>query len=145
MPDSRASIGDSVKVHFTGKVTGGEVFVSSEGKDPVEFELGAGRVLPGLEQAVVGMSPGEEKSVQLEAKDAYGEHRPEQVVEVERARLGGDVELEVGQALKLSTNDGREVRVTVAGFDDSKVKLDANHPMAGKDLTFDIKLISIAA
>lgn len=140
-----ASIGDSVAVHFTGKVVGGEVFVSSEGKDPVEFELGAGRVLPGLEQALVGMTPGEEKSITLEAKDAYGEHRPEQVVEVERARLGGDVELEVGQALKLSTNDGREVRVTVAGFSDDKVKLDANHPMAGKDLTFDIRLVSIAA
>ena len=132
-------------MHFTGKLADGKVFVSSEGKAPVEFELGSGKVLPGLEQAVVGMSPGESKSVALQAKDAYGVHRDEQVVEVERAKLGGGVDLEVGQALNLSTNDGREVRVTVAGFSESKVTLDANHPLAGKDLTFDLTLVAIAA
>lgn len=142
---STANVGDSVKVHFTGKLATGEVFVTSEGRNPVEFELGKGRVLPGLEQALIGMSPGESKSVALEAKDAYGERRAENVVEMDRSQLGGDIELEVGQLLKLSTDGGREVCVTVAGFTDSKVTLDANHPMAGKDLTFDIKLVAIAA
>lgn len=140
-----ADVGDSVALHFTGKLSDGEVFVTSEGQDPIRFEVGAGQLLPGLEQAVVGMSPGDSKAVTIQAKDAYGEHREEQVVEVDRARLGGDAVLEVGKTLRLTTNDGKDIRVIVAGLSDSKVTLDANHPLAGKNLTFDIKLVEITA
>ena len=140
-----ANVGDSVGVHLTGKLSDGEVFMSSEGKDPVRFEVGAGQLLPGLEDAVVGMNPGDSKAITIPAKDAYGERREEQVVEVDRAQLGGDVALEIGQTLQLSTNDGQQVRVVVLGLRDSKVTLDANHPLAGKDLTFDIKLVEVAA
>ena len=121
----------------------GTLFDSSLDRDPVEFTLGAGQVIPGFEQAVVGMSPGESKTVEVPADQAYGPYREELVQEIDRELVPEDLKLEVGQQLALRLSPGRSIRVTVTKLTESKVTLDANHPLAGKDLTFDLQLVEI--
>jgi len=142
---TQAKTGDTVAVHYTGKLEDGTVFDSSrERGDPIEFEIGAGKIIPGFEQAVIGMSPGESKEEKIPAEQAYGERQEDRVVQVERKDMPENVELKVGQQLQARDDQGNVTRVIVAGLDEAKVTLDANHPLAGKDLYFDIELVKIA-
>lgn len=140
----KAKDGDKVTVNYVGKLADGTIFDSTEGRQPLEFTVGAGAVIPGFERAVRGMSPGDSKSETLPANDAYGPHRGELVVDVERKDMPGDIELAVGQRLQLRTEEGQAAHVVVVGLSDDHVKLDGNHPLAGKELTFDIELVEIA-
>jgi peptidylprolyl isomerase len=141
---TKATQGSSVKIHYTGTLNDGSVFDSSEGCDPLEFKIGEGHVIPGFEDAVVGMNQGETKKVIITAEQAYGPHLSEMVVDVERTQLPEFMTPEIGQILQLRRPDGHPIRVTITGISGSLITLDANHPMAGKDLTFDIQLMEIA-
>lgn len=144
MEMEKAKEGDTVKVHYTGKLEDGTVFDSSDKGDPLQFTIGEGRIIPGFEQAVVGMSPGEAKTTTVPSEDAYGPRREEMVIEVPRDQLPPDLQPHVGQRLRSRQRDGRTVVLTVADVSEANVKLDANHPLAGRDLTFDIQLMEIA-
>jgi len=140
---SQAKQGDTVKVHYTGKLEDGSVFDSSHEREPLEFNLGEGQVISGFEQAVEGMAPGESKAVEVAPEEGYGPRRDDMVLEVGREQLPEDLEPFVGQQLKLSQPDGEDVIVNVTEVDDEQVKLDANHPLAGEALHFDIELVDI--
>ncbi len=142
---SQAKVGDKVSVHYTGKLEDGTVFDSSDGREPLEFEIGTSSVIPGFEHAIVGMAPGESKTATVPADQAYGQREQGKVVEVERGQLPPDLDLRVGQRLKLTDQQQNSTYVTVAEMNEAAVKLDANHPLAGKDLTFDIELVEIQA
>lgn len=140
---AEAQNGDTVHVHYTGRIDDGTVFDTSQDRDPLTFKLGSGKVIPGFEAAIVGMEEGEEKTVTIPADQAYGAHNEELIHEVEKERLPDDLEPEVGQQLHLRTPDEQTIQVEVAQVSDDAVHLDANHPLAGRDLTFDIKLVEI--
>ncbi len=139
-----AQKGNTVKVHYTGRLSSGETFDSSEGGEPLEFTIGDQQVIPGFEDAVVGMDTGETKTINIPAEEAYGEKRSELVASVERTRFPDDVDLEVGQQFRVGQDGGDEMVVTVTELSDSHVTIDANHPLAGEELTFDITLAEIA-
>lgn len=139
-----ADLGQTVRFHFTGRLSDGSVFGSTEDQDPIQTTLGQGEVLPPVDAALVGMDPGEEKTVEVSSEEAYGPHRPELVQEVGRERIPNDVQLSVGDRLGAQGPDGQPLELTVVEFDDRSVTLDANHPLAGRDLTFDIKLVELA-
>ena len=135
--------GDTVKVHYTGKFEDGTVFDSSINRDPLQFTIGEGRVIPGFEEAVVDMNPGESKTTKVPMNKAYGPYRKEMALEVDRNQFPADLKLEVGQRLQIPQAGGRTIIVTVTDLSTSSVTLDANHPWSGKDLTFDIHLLEI--
>lgn len=135
--------GDMVKIHYTGKLSDGTVFDTSLGREPLQFEIGASRLIPAFEQAVVGMTPGESKTANIPAEEAYGPHRADMVVVVERNNLPAHIEPEVGQQLQSVQEDGQTIRLIVTEVTDSSVTLDTNHPLAGQDLTFEIQLLEI--
>ena len=139
---AQAKSGDTVRVHYTGRLEDGGVFDSSEGREPLEFVLGAQQVIPGFEEAVDGLSPGEERSVSIPADRAYGPRREEMVLTVGRDQFPDEIRPEVGQQLQMS-QEGQVAVVTVTGVSDAEVTLDANHPLAGKDLVFDVQLVEI--
>jgi FKBP-type peptidyl-prolyl cis-trans isomerase 2 len=143
---TQAKAGDTVKVHYTGKFDDGTVFDTSTEREPLEFMIGEGRVIPGFEQAVIGMEPGDSKTTKIEAHDAYGPHRPEMVLSVERDQFPPNIDPQVDQQLQIQQPDGQTFVVTVTDIteDGQHVTLDANHPLAGQDLTFDIQLVGIA-
>lgn len=136
--------GNTVKVHYKGTFDDGTMFDSSEGCDPLVFTVGEGQVIPGFEDAVTGMKQGETKTVTIKADDAYGPHLNEMVVHIERAQFPEHIAPEMGKVLHFRQPDGNPLRVTITEFTESTVTLDANHPMAGKDLTFEIQLMEIA-
>jgi peptidylprolyl isomerase len=140
---TKAKVGDTVSVHYTGKLEDGTVFDSSKDRDPLEFQLGTSAVISGFEEAIVGMEPGESKTAKVCAEHAYGEREPSKVVEVEREQFPTDLNLRVGQRLKLTDPEQNITYVTVTEMNDASVKLDANHPLAGLDLIFDIELVEI--
>ncbi len=140
---TQATAGNTVRVHYTGRLNDGTVFDSSSGRDPLEFTLGAGQVIPGFDAAVTGMAVGDTTTVTIEPQDAYGDHQPEMVQEVQRSEIPADIDLAVGMQLQASGPAG-ELIVTVIELSDDNVKLDANHPLAGKALTFDLELVEIA-
>jgi peptidylprolyl isomerase len=140
---AQAQLGNTVKVHYTGKLDDGTVFDSTASRDPLQFSLGNGNVIPGFEQAVLGMSPGESKTTNIPADRAYGPHRPELVMVVERQQMPEDLSIQVGQPLQIRQNNGQTIPVIISQISDSKVTLDANHPLAGQDLTFEIELVEI--
>jgi peptidylprolyl isomerase len=119
------------------------VFDSSKGKDPLEFTIGGGQLIPGFEQGVLGMEPGQSKTVNIPAEDAYGPYDPELVTEVERSRFPADLELAVGMQVQGSQSDGRVAIFTVKGLTNTTVTLDANHRLAGKDLIFDVEMVKV--
>lgn len=135
--------GDTVKVHYTGKLSDGTVFDSSSGRDPLEFTMGEGRVIQGFENAVEGMSPGDSKTVNIPADQAYGPHDDKMMVTIDKNELPEDLKPKVGEQLQMRHPSGQVVMVTVADVSDCSITLDANHPLAGKDLTFDIQLVEI--
>jgi peptidylprolyl isomerase len=140
----QAKHGDTVKVHYTGTLDDGAVFDTSFGRDPMEFTVGGGGLIPAFENAVVGMSPGESKVVNVPFAEAYGPHHEEMIAVVQRTEFPDDLDPEMGNMLQLESADGRMIVVTVTSIDDSSVTLDGNHPLAGKDLTFNIELVEVA-
>ncbi|MCJ7515534.1 MAG: peptidylprolyl isomerase [Dehalococcoidia bacterium] len=139
-----AKSGDTVQVNYTGKLADGTVFDSSVGSEPYEFTLGMGQTIAGFDKAVIGMKVGDKKTVIIPADDAYGQHLDDMVIQVSRDRIRSDKEPQVGQILEATREDGQTVRFTIAAVSDNgTVTLDANHPLAGKDLTFDIELVKI--
>lgn len=140
----QAQPGDTVKIHYIGKLEDGTVFDSSVDGEPLEFTLNGGQVIPGFEKAVVGMSIGETKTETIPMEQAYGPYRGEMVLEVERQNMPSDFEPAIGQQLQVQQTDGQNIPVVVTAVTDSTVQLDANHPLAGEDLTFDIQLVEIA-
>ena len=140
---SEAKSGDTVKVHYTGKLTDGTVFDSSEGKEPLEFKLGTGMVIPGFEDAITGMNPGESKTANIPVNQAYGPRREEMVAEIPRENFPPEHELEVGQRLQMQSPEGDVLNMTVVGLTEESVTIDGNHPLAGQDLIFDIELVEV--
>lgn len=140
---AQASPGDTVLFHYTGSLTDGTVFDSSSGREPLRVTLGSGQVIRGVDDALVGMAPGEEKSVTLGADEAYGPRRPELLHEVERAAIPPEVDIAVGKQLEGRDTGGQRLRLTVIDVADDKVTLDANHPLAGQDLKFELQLVEI--
>jgi len=138
-----AKEGDVVRVHYTGKLDDGEVFDSSVGGPPLQFELGCKQVIAGFEQAVIGMSPGEQSRVVIPVEQAYGPHDDEKVLVAQRGQFPDHVKPRVGQHLQITGEQGEPTVFTVIEVADSTVTLDANHPLAGKALTFEIELVDI--
>jgi peptidylprolyl isomerase len=139
---AEARQGDTVRVHYKGTLDDGSVFDSSEGREPLEFTLGSGQVIAGFDRGVTGMSPGDKRVVNIPADDAYGAHRSEMVIRVPRTQFPAGLEPEVGQQLQMS--DGtQDFIVTVREVGATEVELDANHALAGKDLTFELELVDI--
>lgn len=140
---SNVKTGDTVRVHYTGKLGDGTPFDSSVGRDPLEFAIGGGNVIPGFESAVEGMAVGQSKSVTIEPEDAYGPRREQLVQEVPRTQLPDDMEPAVGMQLEARTESGQALRFMVTSVREDKVTIDGNHPLAGKTLEFDIELVAI--
>lgn len=140
---SEAKHGDTVKVHYVGKLKDGTVFDTSINRHPLQFTIGEGRIIPGFQHAVVGMRPGQSKTVQVPTSKAYGPHREDMVVTVDQDQFPDSLEPEVGQTLEITASDGLRAMATVADVSETTVTLDINHPLAGKELTFDIQLIEI--
>lgn len=141
---AQVKYGDWVQVHYTGRLQDGQVFDKSDGRPPLEFQVGGGQVIPGFEQGVLGMNSGETKTVTIDEEDGYGPHRNDMVLQVDRSDFPSGVVPEVGQQLRLQRDDGFAFLVTVMSVSDTKVTLDANHPLAGKELIFDIQIIGIS-
>ena len=139
-----ATKGDSVKIHYTGTLNDGTVFDSSAGREPLGFTLGSGQVIPGFDDAVLGMSHGESKKVTISADRAYGERQKELVMPVPRNQVPPEINPEVGQKLQIQGPNGQPMMVEVVEVNDDHIMLDANPPLAGKDLTFEIELVEIA-
>jgi peptidylprolyl isomerase len=140
---SRAKAGDTVRIHYTGKLDDGKVVDSSHDREPFEFTIGAGQVIPGVEQAVTGMEPGESKSAEIPPEQAYGPHRDGMVVTVERTKLPAGLEVAVGEELALRQDDGRQLSATVTDVSDQGITIDANHKLAGRTLVFDLQLLEV--
>lgn len=138
-----ASNGDTVRVNFTGRLEDGTEFGKTKEGEPLEFTIGQGQVIPGFEQSAVGMAPGEKKTVELEPDQAFGEKRPELISKVERSAVPEHIDLNLGAQLQVTSADGNPVQVTVTDLTDEHVTLDANPPLAGLPLTFDIELVEV--
>jgi len=138
-----ASDGDTVRVHYTGTLEDGTTFDTSMGREPLEFTLGEGKMIPGFEKAVYGLKIGKSKTVTIPAEEAYGPHRDDLVTVVEREQLPADLDPKVDQQLQMQQTDGRTAVVVVTDVSETTITVDANHPLAGKDLTFEIELVEI--
>ncbi len=145
METKQAAPGDTVRVHYTGTFADGTQFDSSVGRDPIQLKLGAGMVIPGFENALVGMAEGDTKSVTLEPMDAYGPHDARLVQKVERDRIPSEIDVQVGTGLQTSDENGNVINLMVIGVEDEAVTVDANHPLAGRDLRFDLELVEVVA
>jgi len=142
---TEATTGNTVQVHYRGLLDDGTEFDNSAGREPLEITLGQGEVIAGFENAVIGMSEGESKTVTLPPEEAYGEANPGLVHEVERSQIPAEIPLQIGMALTATNQNGGQMQLTVIEMEGDKVTLDANHPLAGKALTFELKLEKIAA
>lgn len=140
---TKAKQGDTVKVHYTGKYTDDTVFESSVTKDPLEFELGAGQMIKGFDEAVQGMEVNEKKTIKLSPEEAYGPKRDELMITVSKQEVFSDMDVQVGQKFEIPQEEDQPVVVEVDKIDGDNVVLNGNHPMAGKELIFDIQLIEI--
>ncbi|MFC1689684.1 peptidylprolyl isomerase [Pseudomonadota bacterium] len=140
---SQAKSGDSVKIHYTGTLDDGTQFDSSAGREPLEFKLGSGQVIPGFDKAVDGMTVGESKTVNIQAEDAYGAHNAQMVQEVPLSALPDDLTPEIGMGLQAQGPDGQVANLVITSVQGDSITVDGNHPLAGKALNFDIELVSI--
>lgn len=140
---TQATSGSTVAFHYTGTLSDGSVFDSSEGRDPLSFTMGQGQIIPGLEAAVEGMSAGEEKTVTVASDQAYGERDPNAMQQIPRDQIPDNIPTEPGTQLQMQAPNGQAIPVVVAETTDTHVTLDANHPLAGKDLTFAVKIVSV--
>jgi len=141
---SKAKDGDTVKVHYTGTLENGEVFDTSQEREPLEFQLGQGQLIPGFEKAVIGMSEGDSTKVDIPSDEAYGEVRDDLVINVPKEQLPDDVEPKIGMQLQVNQQNGQPIPVRITEIKDEELVLDANHPLAGKNLTFEIELLEVA-
>ena len=142
---TQAKSGDTVKVHYTGTLNNGQVFDSSKSRDPLQFTLGTGMVIPGFDAAVTGLSPGESVTATIPNAKAYGPYQKEMVAEIEKQNIPADFELEVGQRLQMQVPSGEAMTVTITDIKGDMVTLDGNHPLAGQDLTFELELVEIVS
>ena len=140
---AQAKTGDTVKVHYTGKLDDGTIFDTSADREPLEFTIGEKQLIPDFEQAVAGMEPGESKNIQIASENAYGPHHEEMVMVIERKDMPESLEPQVDQRLQVQQQNGQSFVVTVTAVSEESVTLDGNHPLAGKDLSFDIQLTEI--
>lgn len=141
---TQVKTGDTVKLHYTGTLADGTTFDSSAGRDPLQFEVGSGQIIPGLDKAIPGMAVGDKKVVEIPCAEAYGETNPDACQSIPREQIPADIPLEVGLQLQMQTPTGQVMPVTVVEVTETEVTLDANHMLAGKDLTFAIELVEIA-
>ena len=140
MPE-QAQKGDTVQIHYTGRLTTGEVFDTSEGGEPLEFEIGSGGIIKGFDEGVVGMSVGDKKQIEIEVADAYGERNEQLIQTISRAGLNLDTEPQAGMDLTMQLPDGNEIPVAVTDVTEDSITLDANHPLAGQKLIFDVERV----
>ncbi len=140
---SVATKGNTVKVHYTGKLKDGTVFDSSLNREPLEFTLGEGNMIQGFESAVNGMSVGEDKNVTIPCDEAYGQKREDMMIDVPMDKVPAEIKPEVGMDLSIQNQQGQPVPVKVVNVEEEKITLDANHPLAGEDLVFEIKLVEV--
>jgi peptidylprolyl isomerase len=140
---NQAKSGDTVRIHYTGKLSDGTEFDSSAGRDPLEFSLGSGNVIRGFDHAVDGMSVGDEKTVTIPPEQAYGPKHEQLIQDVPKTALPPELSPQVGMRLQSRTPDGRTMHLVVTEVADESITVDGNHPLAGEDLTFDIKLVAI--
>ncbi len=141
---SQVKTGDTVKVHYTGKLNNGQVFDTSKDRDPLQFEIGAGQMIPGFEEGLMGMELDQEKTIEIPSEKAYGPRMDELFIEVKNEQLPEDLEPKKGMELVTKRQDGTEAIVKVDEVKDKSIVIDANHPLAGQDLTFEVKLVEIA-
>ena len=141
----QAKNGDIVRIHYIGKLTDGTEFDSSHEREPLQFRVGAGEIIPGLDREIEGMEVGTKTTVKIAAAEAYGERNPAQVQAIPRSRIPDGMELSQGQRLQAKTSDGRQIALTVVDVSDQEVTVDGNHPLAGRDLVFDVELVEIVA
>lgn len=141
---SQAKKNDKVKVHYIGTLTDGTMFDSSREAEPIEFTIGEGQLIKGFDDAIPGMTIGEIKSITIPAEDAYGALNEEMVFQIERSQFADDVTPEIGQRFQIDAPDGQEMVVEIKVIDGDLITLDANHPLAGRDLTFELELMEIA-
>ncbi len=135
--------GDTVRIHYTGTLSDGAVFDSSDGRDPLEFKVGSGMIITGLDKALPGMVVGEQKKVVIAPDEAYGHIDPAARQALPRAQIPDDIPVEVGLQLQMQSPEGRVIPVTIVEVSDDTVTLDANHALAGKELTFDFEIVSV--
>lgn len=140
---TKAKQGDKVKIHYYGTLEDGTIFDSSYERDPLEFTLGDGQIISGLDEAVQGMSEGETKQVAVSSNNAFGEYLEENIIQVARSNLPEDVEPQIGMTLKLNTPDNQIFYARIADLDEENLTLDGNHPLAGQDLNFELKLVEL--
>lgn len=140
---AQVKTGDTVAVHYRGQLADGSVFDSSEGREPLLFRVGDGQVIPGFDHAVMGMNVGDKKTETIPASQAYGPHHPENVLRLDRSQVPDEMEVEVGQGLRLEDEQGHSFDVRVAEITPEEIVLDGNHPLAGQDLTFTIELVEV--
>jgi peptidylprolyl isomerase len=140
---TQAKQGDTVQIHYTGKLDDGTVFDSSRERHPLRFTIGKGQVIAGFDRAVEGMNAGETRTTRVPVDLAYGQRRDDMIVTMNRSQLPPDLDPQVGQRLEITQADDKNILVTVTDVSDSTLTLDANHPLSGKDLTFEIELIAI--
>jgi peptidylprolyl isomerase len=140
---AQAKMGDTVKVHYTGKLGTGVIFDTSEGSDPLEFEIGSGSFIPGFEEAVVGMSPGESKKVQIPPEKGYGNYKEDRAITMDKKDFPSDLVPVEGMSLEICTSEGTYVPAQITDVTETTVTLDANHPLVEQTLYFDIMLLEI--
>ncbi len=140
----QAGNGNTIKVHYTGRLDDGTVFDSSRDRDPLEFTIGGGGIIKGFEDGVIGMAVGDKKTIRIPSDEAYGPYRDDLVMSVNRAQFPPDIKAEKGQMLSLRHPNGQCMEVMITETTDDSVTLNANHPLAGKDLTFDLEMVEIS-
>jgi peptidylprolyl isomerase len=142
---TQASSGDTVRIHYTGKLTEGTLFDSSEGRDPLEFKIGENKIIPKLEESIVGMAVGDKTTVEVDAENAYGPRQEEAMQTVEWSMVPDEIDLTVGNRLEATGPNGQSMVLTVVQVTEETVTLDGNHPLAGQDLVFEIELVEVLA
>jgi len=140
---AQVKTGDKVKVHYHGKLTNGETFDSSEGREPLEFEVGSGMVIKGFDDGVTGMEVGDKKTIEIPADEAYGPRNEEMIIDMPKDRFPQDMTLEIGMPLMMTDGSGQNFQVVIIEIKEDSVILDANHPLAGQTLVFDLELVEI--
>ena len=135
--------GDTIKVHYHGKLTDGSTFDSSEGREPLEFTVGSGAVIQGFDDGVTGMTIGEKKTINIPADEAYGQKDEDRVMDFPIDRFPPDMKPELGMQLNMSNGEGQNIPVVITEINDDSITLDANHPLAGEELVFDLELVEI--
>ncbi|MDN3620356.1 peptidylprolyl isomerase [Polaribacter undariae] len=140
---SQVKANNTVKVHYTGKLSDGQVFDTSEGKEPIEFVLGQGQLIPGFEQGLIDMKVNEKKTITIAKEEAYGEVNDQLIQEIDRANLPQDMEPKVGMGLVSKSPEGQEMNLMIVEVKDKSVVIDGNHPLAGRDLVFDLEVVEI--